>query len=141
MAKIIAGQKVKFRCKSFLEDGTSLDDPEDNEPMELEAGIKKGDPFAVAISNGMIGMKIGESKDIVLKAVDAFGKFDKTKVVTLSKKNIESGVEVGSVLEMPSPDGELIEGEVKSITGDKVVVDFNHSLVDQKLVLKLDILG
>jgi len=140
MAKIVSGQKVKFRCKSFLEDGSSLDDPEDNEPMELVAGKAKGNPFAVALSKAMIGMEAGQSKEIVLKPGEAFGKFDKSKVVTISKKNIESDVEIGSILEMPSKNGEMLEGEVKSIKGDKVVVDFNHALVDQKLILKLDII-
>lgn len=82
-------------------------------------------------------MSIGEEKIIRVPPEKAFGPRDPNKVKTFSLREfIKRGYEVsvGDVIE--TKEG---RGTVKSISGGRVVVDFNHPLAGKTLVYKVKV--
>lgn len=101
-------------------------------------------PILVVLGKGWINsvveealkdMDIGGEKEVEVPPEKAFGRRDPSKVKVFSirefrRRNID--VKVGDVIEVG---GE--RGIVKSISGGRVVVDFNHPLADKTLVFKV----
>lgn len=139
MTKIKKGQKVTFICSSFLKDGTSLDDPEDNEPMTMTAGASNENQFAAAISKALIGMEPGKDKKVTLKPKDAFGEVNQSKVVKIPIADLPSGVTKGDVVSMETEEGSE-DATVVSMTAKAATLDFNHPLAGHPIILQIKVL-
>ena len=111
-----------------------------------------GKPSKVVIGDGrlsgsfgqcLIGLDVGDKKEIELKAEDAFGlpnpdnihHMDRTKFVG------DAEVEVGTIMAFTGPDGMEIPGIIKEVAGDSVTVDFNHPLAGQDVTFEVEILS
>ncbi len=105
-------------------------------------------PVLIVIGKGWINkvvedelreMSVGEEKTIEVPPEKAFGQRDPSKVKTFSlrefrRRNID--VKVGDVLDFGG-----VKGIVKSISGGRVVVDFNHPLAGKTLVYKVKVVA
>ncbi len=103
-------------------------------------------PILVVLGKGWINsvveealkdMDIGSEKEVEVPPEKAFGRRDPSKVKVFSirefrRRNID--VKVGDVIEVGGA-----RGIVKSISGGRVVVDFNHPLADKTLVFKVKV--
>ncbi len=75
----------------------------------------------------------GESFEVRLDPEDAYGPYDRSKVKVFSIKRLErEGIQpkIGATIYL---DGQ--RGVIKSITGGRVTVDFNHPLAGRELVV------
>jgi FKBP-type peptidyl-prolyl cis-trans isomerase 2 len=84
----------------------------------------------------LYGLKPGDSKRVVLSPEDGFGQYDDTKKITLPKTSLPPEVEPGMILHDPT--GKPVT--VADITDDSVVLDLNHPLAGQSLVMEVHIL-
>lgn len=105
-------------------------------------------PVLIVIGKGWINkvvedavkeMNVGEEKVVEVPPEKAFGQRDPSKIRTFSlrefrRRNID--VKVGDVLDFGG-----VKGIVKSISGGRVVVDFNHPLAGKTLVYKIKIVS
>ena len=88
------------------------------------------------------GMKEGEEKEVVLEPEEAFGerKKDMIKVIPLrefSMFNVDA--KPGTIVHFDTDDGRIV-GVVKSRSGGRVMVDFNHPLAGKKVWYKVKVL-
>ncbi|QOR94602.1 FKBP-type peptidyl-prolyl cis-trans isomerase [Thermosphaera chiliense] len=132
------------------ETGTLLDTTD--EELAKKENIYEADrlygPTLVVLGRGwmnevveqeLMKMEVNEEKEVEVPPEKAFGERDSGKVRTFSLKEFQRrgySVNVGDVVEVGG-----VKGVVKSISGGRVVVDFNHPLAGRTLVYKVKVVG
>ncbi len=91
------------------------------------------------VENAIREMSVGEERTVEVPPEKAFGQRDpsKVRIVPLRefrRRNIS--VRVGDVVDFGG-----VKGVVKSISGGRVVVDFNHPLAGKTLIYKVKVIG
>ena len=128
---------------------------------ELRANSKEGDiiesltpenPLSFLFGAGNLlpkfednidGLKVGESFDFDLTAVDAYGEVNDSAIVDVPTnifmtdgKLDESLVQVGNTIPMRDNAGNQLKGIVKEVSAEQVKMDFNHPLAGNHLFFK-----
>jgi len=114
--------------------------------MSLESGeildSTTGEPFTFLVGAGeifpkleeaLIGMNVGEEKDVILEPEDAFGEYDPEAVQVIPKEYFGEEPEVGMQYYAHFEGGEEIPFYVKEVKGDNVTIDFNHPLAGKRI--------
>jgi FKBP-type peptidyl-prolyl cis-trans isomerase 2 len=132
------GDKVQLECEAKLSDGTLCFKNTKENPLVFIIG--EGNFFPV-LEKEMIEMKEGETKTITLEPKDAFGKHNEELVAKIPKNDLDNceNLNVDSVIKMKTASDQLIQGTVTDIKEDIITVDFNHPLVDKKIVFTITI--
>ena len=109
------------------------------QPLEFITG--KGH-IIPGLEKAIEGMSVGESGDMLILAVDAYGELDENAIQTLPIEQFE-GVELkdGLTLYGQGEEGQTVQVTVKSFTETEVNVDFNHPLAGKDLMFSVTILS
>ncbi len=121
-----------------LSDGSAADSTKvNNKPAKIIMGDKS---ISQAFELQLLNMKVGESKEFTLPAVDAFGESnpDNVHYMGLDKFSTEVPAEVGNIITFSQPGGEL-PGMITEVSGSSVTVDFNHPLAGQAVTFIIDL--
>jgi FKBP-type peptidyl-prolyl cis-trans isomerase SlyD len=126
------GDTVTVDYVGTLDNGTVFDTSlaTGRQPLTFVVGagqMIKGFDFAV------VGMKVGDVKDVHIAADDAYGQWNGTLVGSVPLANVHGNVTVGSVLQ--SSDG--LTGTVTKITDTSVTLDFNSPLAGKALNFRI----
>lgn len=134
---IAKDKKVKFDYTLTVKDKV-VDTSEGKQPLEYTQGAGMIIP---GLEKEMEGLKVGDEKTVTVPAKDAYGDVNPALVITVKKANLapEFKAEVGSVVQMQTPEGQQLPGVVKEIKDEGVVVDFNHPLAGEDLTFKIKI--
>lgn len=151
MAKASKGDRVRINFTGRLDDGTIFDstvehaecEPDDCEceigPMELVLG---GGEFFNQVEEALVGMAAGDTTDIVINAVDAFGEYDEERVFVVEKTEFPESInpEPGQNLELIDEEGDAIVVMVLDVDEVNVTLDANHPLAGENLAFDLELL-
>ena len=126
--RVETGNSIAVEYKGTLQDGTQFDASEGRGPLEFVAGTGQ---MIKGFDKAVIGMALNEEKTVALEPSDAYGETDQSKIVEISKANIgdANSLKVG----MSVTNSQGVNGIVKEIKEDVVVIDFNHQLAGKKL--------
>jgi FKBP-type peptidyl-prolyl cis-trans isomerase 2 len=122
---------VQITYTGTLADGSVFSQSEKDKPLEFIVGSGRIIP---ALEKGLVGMKVGEQKKIIVKAADAYGEYDKAALQEVPKDRFpkDSTFDVGQKFVVQTPNGpypvKIAEVRVKT-----VIVDFNHPLAGKDL--------
>lgn len=133
------GQKVSLEYTVFLEDGTTIDSNVGESPLVFEQGSHQVFP---ALEQAISELKMGDSKQILLKAEEAYGPVvpDAFKEVDLEAIP-ETYRFVGAVLGIQDPaGGGVYPIRVHEIHQQKAILDFNHPLAGRSLRFQVKII-
>jgi FKBP-type peptidyl-prolyl cis-trans isomerase SlyD len=121
-------------------DGEVLDTSDDAGPLQFLAGYENIVP---GLEREMIGMKIGESKDVVVSPEDGYGEFDEEGFMDVPCAEFPSDMEIeeGIELNVTDEDGQDQYARVESVTKDTVRLDFNHPLAGAELHFNVTVLA
>ena len=100
------------------------------------------DRLIPGIYDALMGMKEGEEKSVHLTSDQAFGDRKKDLVKIMSSSEFarhKVNPEPGLVIHVDTDTGRLY-GTVKSVTGGRVMVDFNHPIAGQEVDYSLKLL-
>ena len=113
-------------------DGEVLDSSEDAGPLQFLAGYGNIVP---GLEREMAGMKIGESKDVVVAPADGYGEFDEEAFMDVPRNEFPSDLQLeeGIELNVTDEDGQNQYARVENITDENVRLDFNHPLAGAEL--------
>lgn len=113
-------------------DGEVLDSSDEAGPLQFLAGH---DNIVPGLESKMIGMKIGESKDVVVSPEDGYGEFDEEGFMDVPRSELPSDLELEEGLELNVTDDEGQDqyARVESFTNETVRLDFNHPLAGAEL--------
>jgi len=132
MATAKDGDTVKVHYTGKLEDGTVFDSSEGRPPFEFKIGDKKVIP---GFEKGVIGMEVGESRNIKIPMKEAYGEKRDELTQQISRSQIPPDLkpEIGQRLQMQQPDGQPFEVTVSAMDDESITIDANHPLAGQDL--------
>ena len=128
---IKSGKKVSLEYTVFLADGTQVDSNVGEDPLTFVLGSHQVFP---ALEEALMGLKVGDSKKIMLKAEEAYG-----PVLQEAYKEVDADAVPapyryqGAVLGIQDPAGGVYPIRVHEVKKEKIVLDFNHPLAGQSL--------
>ena len=136
------GDKIKVDYTGTLEDGTVFDSTahgDHSHPLEFEVGagqLIKGFDAAV------VGMKVGEEKEITLKPSEAYGEHrdDLIREIPRDQFPKEPELKEGMNLVMQAPNGMKMPIKIAGVTDTTVKIDLNPPLAGKILKFKIKIL-
>jgi len=128
------GDKVSIHYTGSLEDKTVFDTSENREPLEFTLGDKN---LIAGMTNGVRGMKVGESKTITIPQEQAYGPYNEKMVFEVPTKNLPPGVKAGTPLR--DPQGNMVM--VKEVNEEKSLLDANHILAGKTLIFDIKLVS
>jgi FKBP-type peptidyl-prolyl cis-trans isomerase 2 len=133
------GDRVKIHYAGTLDNGEVFDSTQNREPLQFVIG---GGQVFKGLEDGVVGMEVGESKQIHIKANEAFGKKKPELFVSMKREELPETLElkIGLKLKMKTPNDSVIPVKVKEVTDKKVVLDANHPLAGKDLNYKIKLL-
>ena len=132
--QIADGLVVGIEYTLTLDDQSVADTNVGGEPLSYIHGRHQILP---SLESGLVGMHVGQTKTIKVKAADAYGVYNQTAIVSVDKNQIPPDAKVGSILS--TTDGKPTR--VLELTDDTATLDFNHPLAGQDLTFDVTILG
>ncbi len=134
------GDKIKVEYEGVLEDGTVFDSSSIKGcPLEFEVGSGQ---LLKKFEEAVIGMNIGEEKEITLSPKDAYGEHKTEFLKEISKDYFpaDQEIEAGMFFMMVMQDGRQTPVKIYSISEDVVTIDLNHPLAGKTLIFKIKVL-
>ncbi|HSL46287.1 MAG TPA: peptidylprolyl isomerase [Anaerolineales bacterium] len=121
----------------------------DNEEIDSSKGQ---DPLQFLVGHGniisglereMIGMRVGESKDVTIAPADAYGEFDEEAFMNVPRGAFpqEIPVEEGAELTVRDDSGQSRYARIDAVEGDTVTLNFNHPLAGDELHFNVTVVG
>lgn len=137
------GKKVKVHYVGKIDDGRVFDSSYNrNKPLEfvIGSGLMLKDFDA-----GLVGMKKGDKKTIVIESENAYGKVDPKRIFKINRSQIAQGIEIkpGAKLNM-NVSGIQYPARVIEIDDknkDKIYVDLNHILAGKDLTFQVELVS
>jgi FKBP-type peptidyl-prolyl cis-trans isomerase SlyD len=117
-----------------------LDSSKDAGPLQFLAGYENIVP---GLEREMAGMKIGESKDVVVAPVDGYGEFDEDAYMEVPRSEFpdDMEIELGTELGVSDEDDNHQMAFVESFDDKTVRLDFNHPLAGAELHFNVKVVG
>jgi len=140
MSQAKAGDTVRITYKGTLNNGEMFDSSEGRDPLEFVVGsgqIIKGLDAAIP------GMAVGDTADVNVACAEAYGEVnpDARQAVPREQIPAEIPLEVGTQLQMQTPQGQVVPVKVAEVTETEVTLDANHPLAGQDLNFAIEIVG
>lgn len=91
----------------------------------------------------MTDMRVGETRDIIAKAKDAYGEYDPNQVVTVSRAAFPPNFEIklGEEMRLRDSSGRMFTAVATSLSEDSVELDMNHPMAGKDLTFKVTVLS
>ena len=121
-------------------DGEVLDSSKDAGPLQYLAGY---DNIVPGLERELIGMKIGESKDVIVSPADGYGEFDEDAYVEVPRSEFPENMEIelGMELGVTDEDGNHQMAFVESFDDETVRLDLNHPLAGAELYFSVKVVA
>jgi FKBP-type peptidyl-prolyl cis-trans isomerase SlyD len=119
-------------------DGQVIDSTEGDEPLQFLQGHQNIIP---GLEKALKGMKIGDSKRVVVDPEEAYGEIDPENVIEVPRDEFPGDIplEAGTELEVKNADGEVLSATISEISKDTVKLDFNHPLAGKQLTFDVKV--
>ena len=92
----------------------------------------------VGLENALADMSMGESKDVLVKAAEAYGEHDENATQTLPREQFAGlELEIGMTLYGQDENGGTVAVAVKNFDDETVTIDFNHPLAGKDLMFSV----
>ncbi len=140
MSQVRNGDNVKVHYTGKFDNGEVFDSSEGSDPLGFTVGIGQ---VIAGFDQALVGMRVGESKNVVIPAVDAYGERIPELVQTISRNEFNLGdvtPELGMAIEMQTPEGS-IPLVITQLDEAMVTLDANHPLAGEQLHFDLTLVS
>jgi FKBP-type peptidyl-prolyl cis-trans isomerase 2 len=123
-----------------LEDGTVFDSSEKHDaPLEFTAGNGQ---LIKGFDNAVIGMKIGEEKEVKIPPEEAYGTYNPEFVKEMPREVFpeDQDIQPGMMFMVALQDGRQIPVRISEVSEEYVTVDLNPPLAGKTLIFKIKVL-
>ena len=141
MSKVENGQNVSVHYVGTLDDGTEFDNSRGRgETLSFQVG---SEGLISGFNEAVVGMTLGEKKNVSLEPTQAYGEVNPEAVQTTSKDVFPEDVELieGATIVGQNQLGQEILARVEAINGDDVTLDFNHPLAGKNLNFEIELVS
>lgn len=113
-------------------DGEVIDSSEGQDPLEFLAGHSN---IVSGLERELLGMKVGDSRDVVVPPRDGYGEYDEEAYLDVPSKQFPNDMKVEEGLELTVRDdsGQARYARIESVEGETVRLNFNHPLAGEEL--------
>ena len=135
-----AGNTVQIHYTGTLQDGSVFDSSEGRDPLEFQLGAGQIIP---GLDQAIDGMAAGEQKTVTIPAAEAYGDYQAEAKQTIPRDQIPADIplDVGTMLQMQTPDGRAVPVQVADVTEEAVTLDANHPLAGKDLTFEVEIVS
>jgi len=128
--------KIAVHYIGTLDNGHIFDSCDDDNPLIFTLGNNEIFP---ALENEIIGMKIGEVRNIIIPAEAAFGQRIEENIITLNRSDFpaDQDLHVGQKVSLDFKDDSARLMLIIMIENDQITLDGNHALAGQDLTFAL----
>lgn len=121
-------------------DGEVIDSSEGQAPLEFLAGHKN---IISGLESEMLGMKVGDSKDVVVAPADGYGEYDDEAYLDVPSGQFPKDMKLEEGLELTVRDdsGQARYARVESVEGETVRLNFNHPLAGDELHFNVKVIS
>jgi peptidylprolyl isomerase len=141
MTQIKKGDKVRIEYIGTLDDGSVFDSTEHHgQPLEFTVGQGV---LLSGVESGVLGMKIGEERVIVVPPTQGYGEYQHDLVKELPRSCFPQGhdLEEGTAYKMTLNNGHQYSVRITKIINDMVTIDLNPPLAGKTLHFKVKVVG
>jgi FKBP-type peptidyl-prolyl cis-trans isomerase SlyD len=121
-------------------DNEEIDSSRGQDPLQFLVGYGN---IISGLEREMMGMKVGESKDVVVAPAEGYGEFDEEAFMDVPRSAFpkDMTIEEGSELTVRDDSGQARYARVDTIEGDNVTLNFNHPLAGDELHFNVKVVG
>lgn len=121
-------------------DGEEIDSSNGQEPLQFLVGHGN---IISGLEREMMGMKVGDSKDVVVPPADAYGEYDEEAFMDVPRGEFPTDmpIEEGLELNVRDDSGQSRYARIDNIEGDTVRLNFNHPLAGDELHFNVKVVG
>jgi peptidylprolyl isomerase len=134
--KVEQGNYVEVHYTGSFDDGTVFDSSEGREAL----GVLAGEGMLIkGFDKALIGMQVGEEKEITISSADAYGERNDQllRTVKLSEIGGDMTPEVGMMIGVQAPTGQTFPAVITKVEDETIEIDANHPLAGKTLHFKL----
>lgn len=140
MTEIRKGNKIKIEYTGTLDDGSVFDSTENHgNPLEFTVGEGL---LLSGVESGVLGMRRGEEKEIVVPPTEGYGEYHNDLVKELPRACFPKDriLEVGTTYKMTLQNGHQYQVRITKIVDDLVTIDLNPPLAGKTLHFRVKVL-
>ena len=133
------GDNVTVDYVGKFDDETVFDSSQQRgEPITFEVGAGR---MISGFENGLVGMNVGEKKDLVLAPEDAYGSINEAAIQTVPRSEFPEGFEFveGATLQGQDPEGRPFMAKISGLNEETVTLDMNHPLAGKTLNFQVEV--
>ena len=121
-------------------DKEEIDSSKGQDPLQFLVGHGN---IISGLEREMIGMKVGESKEVVIAPAEGYGEFDEQAFMDVPRSAFpkDMTIEEGSELTVRDDSGQSRYARVDTIEGENVTLNFNHPLAGDELHFNVKVVG
>lgn len=140
MSQVKSGDTVRIHYTGTLTDGTVFDSSEGRDPLEFTVGTGQ---VIKGMDAGMEGMAVGDKKTLNIPCQEAYGPINPAARQSIPREGIPADIplEIGTQLQMQSPDGQVLPVTVVEVDDETVTLDANHFLAGKDLVFEVELVS
>ena len=137
--KVADGQVIVMEY-TLQVDGEIIDTSAGHGPIEFIQGLGNIVP---GLEKNLYGMAVGESKDVVVAAVDGYGEMDSQAYMEVPRDQFPEDIpmETGTQIELHDESGQPMVARIDQVGDTTVRLDFNHPLAGKELHFAVKIAG
>lgn len=137
--KIADKTVVQMHYTLTSDEGQVIDSSEGREPLQYIQGAHM---IVVGLEKAMVGHEVGDKFDVKVIPSEGYGEYDErmTQEVPVSVFQGVDKVEAGMQFYANTPAGPM-PIRVKSVNGDKAVIDANHELAGKNLNFAIEVVS
>ncbi len=134
------GDTVRINYTGTLQDGQAFDSSEGRDPLEFVLGSGQIIP---GLDAAISGMAVGDTKTVQVPSDQAYGAVNENARQAIPRSEIPDNVplDLGTQLQMQTPQGQVVQVTVAEVTADEVTLDANHPLAGKDLTFAIEIMG
>lgn len=126
---------IHYTTKSL--EGGVIETSTSRDPLTFEAGSRSIIP---GVSEGVIGMEIGETRSLTISPDYAFGRQHPEYIQSMPQGSLPQGVQAGDQLSVVMSDG-TVDVWVQRVMLDEIRVDANHPLAGETIVVQVELMS
>ena len=135
-----AGSTVSIEFTGKLMNGEIFGGASKDDPLEFEIGKSS---VLEPIQQAIIGMAPGMTKSITIPSEQAFGPRRKERIIRIPRCEFPSEIhpKKGKTLKLQGTEGGETRAQITSVSETEVVLDQNHPLADEDLIVSITLLA
>ncbi len=139
MTEVKSGDTVAIHYTGTLADGSTFDSSDGRDPLEFVVGSGQIIP---GLDVALPGMSVGDKKTVEIASEQAYGPVNPEMRQAVPREGIppEVPLEIGTQLQMQTPDGHALPVIVVEVDEATVTLDANHPLAGKDLTFDIELM-